>query len=242
MKRFTLLILAALALLACTLPSRVIALRFTPTPAPRLTHTRLPTLTRTPTVTRTLPPTVTPIETLTPTPTLTLTPSITPSPTDTTTPTITSTPTATFTPIPPTATNTVTPIPPSLTPGPNEITSGQDAWRLVSLKLVNTIFAWGVDVTPFIFNHSPWGYRFLRMDFECLTGRSLISLHDGTADDGLTLVYNRTGYPTIYVIDSLKRTYRVGVLARCWLAATVPYNSSGFTLYFDNLPPFKPVE
>lgn len=98
-----------------------------------------------------------------------------------------------------------------------------------------------MDVTPYIFNKSPWSYRFLRIDFECLTGRSLISLHDGTADDGLTLVYNRKGYPTIYVIDRLEQQYRVGVLGRCWQAATVPAGSGGFTLFFDSLPPFKPA-
>jgi hypothetical protein len=215
------LLLAGLSLLACSLPSRLVALLDTPTPSASPTHSPTPTLSGTP------PPTVS------------LTTTLTPIPSDTPTPTITPTQTATITSTP-TATSTV--IPPTLTPGPNEITSGQDVWRLVSIKTVNTIFAWGVDVNPFIFNHSPGSYRFLRLDFECVTGRSLIDLHNGAADDGLTLVYRREGYPDIYLVDSQGRQYPVGILGRCWLAATMPQGRSGFTLYFGDLPPFEPVQ
>lgn len=215
MKRSLLLLISALTLLACTLPARVSA-RFS------TTATSIPASSPSATASKTRWPTITY------TPSITLTP-------------VLPTPTATPTPIPPTATRTVTPVPPSLTPGVDEITSGADAWRLLSVSIVETIYAWSVDVTPYIFNSSPWSYRFLRMDFECLTGRSLISLYNSVKDDGLTLVYRRQGYPDIYLTDRQGRKHPVGILSRFWLAATIPADSRGFTLHFTHLPPFKPL-
>lgn len=232
------LILVLPGLLACSLATRAVdqiaALANTstayPTLTPRRTFTARPT--RTPT----------PGPSQTPTVTQTLTPTITPTATHTATPTQTPTSTATFTPIPPTATRTSTVIPPTLTGGPGLLTFGYDSWRLLSVQMLNEMEILGTIATPYTFNESPWSYRFLRLDFECTSGRSLIDYLAGRAGEtptGASYVHRRKGYENITLIDSQGNTYRVTNIGLCWLAAPVPAVSRGFTLYFDVFAPFK---
>jgi hypothetical protein len=225
---FFLSLFSIIMLLSCSLPQRAVNLLVTPT------FTRRPTRTATPTITQTL------------TPTITFTPTITHTSTPSDTPTQTTTPTTTSTPIPPTPTFTSTPIPPTWTRAPGHITVDQDAWRLIKFELVNTITEWSNTVTPFTFNRSPWNYRFARLDFECLTGRTLISLLGENPDPGFTFVYNRAGYPNVYLTYSAglagarsSRQSSVNMIGSCWLAATVPADSDDFMLFFDRLPAFR---
>jgi hypothetical protein len=203
----------SLILLGCKLASRVANLLHTPTPTPTLTATFTPTYTLT----------------FTPSPT----PTLPPSPTATPTPTFT----ATFTPSP---TPTITPIPATLTPGPNQITSGQDVWQLTALEMTHTVRFLNTYVSPQTYNNYPYNYVFLVFDFQCQTGTNLPTLYAGS-DLGVTYVHKKTGYPDLYVTDSQDNKFPVTIISTCWLAAPVPYTSHGFTLHFQNLPLIKPT-
>lgn len=107
---------------------------------------------------------------------------------------------------------------------------------MFSAKPATWIEILGGWVSPPVYNHSPVGYQFLRIDFTCDTGRSLIALYAGR-DLGLNFIHNRRGYPDLRVADSTGRFFRATMLGECWLAAPVPPASRGFTLYFKQLPP-----
>ncbi len=186
---------------------------------------------RTPTPSRTS--TSTPSPTLTPTAsaTATLTPSPSPSPTFTPTPTP-----PTPTPRPP-----ATLQPPTLTPGPNQITFGQDFWQLVSLETPDHITAIGRVFYPPASRSPQLPYVFLRMNFNCASGKSMIQLYTGK-DMGLTFIYRPDGYSDVFVEDYQGYRYLVNLIGACWMAAPVPRNTLEkryFTLHFKNLPPLE---
>lgn len=210
-------LLLSLVLLSCSLPAVAIS---------RILHTPTPTATATATQTFTPSPTAT----FTRTPTLTRTP----------TPTNTATPT----PITPTATRTstpsATPLPPTITPGPGEITSGQDAWRLLlvdtprTIQLQNSVYFPGKDGT-----YMP-NYLFLRLNFECRTQTPLLSLYTG-ADNGLLFAARADGIPGLFIIDPAGNSYPVVLVGPCLLAAPLPKTRlvpGEYTLLFQNLPEF----
>jgi hypothetical protein len=230
------LVILCLASLGCNLVSQAVGLARTPTPSPTLTYTptRFPTRTLTPSPTQTIIPseTATPTASFTPTPTNTFTPS----------PTFTPSNTPTFTPIPTsTSTPTRTPVPPTFTAGPNMLVDGRETWKLTSIEMVPEITVLGYVYPPWWFIRGPASsYLFLRLNFECTTGKTLLSLLTGE-DMGLTYVHNKDGYENVYVIDNMGRKYLVMIIATCWLATPVQSTSRGFILYFNHLPPFKPT-
>ena len=65
-----------------------------------------------------------------------------------------------------------------------------------------------------------------------------IDLYAGR-DLGLAFVHQRSGYPDLYLIDNKGLIYLVPMIGDCWLAAPIPPDSAGFTLYFQALPPFQ---
>lgn len=213
----TVIALCSLILLSCSLPAVVISrILYTPTPTPTATATQ----TNTPS----------PTATFTQTPTLTHTP----------TPTNTATPT----PITPTATRTntpsATPIPPTITPGVDEITSGQDAWRLLLVDTPRTIEMQGSLYYPGKDGVYLPNYRFLRLTFECRTQTPLLSLYTG-ADQGLLYAYRPDGIPDLTLIDPAGNAYPVSIIGPCWLVASLPAPrliSGEYSLLFQNLPDF----
>lgn len=182
-----------------------------------------------------------------PTRTSTATPSATPSltPTFTSTPTSTLTPTPTLTPSPtpkaPTATVTPTHLPPSLTPALNQITTGQDVWKLISIDYPDYISAIGRLFYPPERDDPASSYVYLRLNFACQTGKSLIELYTGY-DMGLTFIYKPSGYTDVYIEDYQGRRYLVNLIGACWLAAPLPRARLAdpyYTLAFKSLPPLR---
>ncbi|MEW5871278.1 MAG: hypothetical protein AB1894_18545 [Chloroflexota bacterium] len=219
--RYLLLFLALLSLLACNLTGQA-------TPAAQEKPGKLPT--RTLRATRT--PTFTP--TLTATATQTATATITPTATHT----ATSTPTLTVTPVPTrTHTPTRTPIPPTLTPGPLQITRGQQAWTLIEAKFTTQVNVLGTETSPQLYDDSPGGWVFYYLEFRLDTGASLVSLL--SQDElGLSFMHNRQGLPGAFFLDSLGERFPVKLVGENWLAAPMPPGHSGFVLYIADLPPF----
>lgn len=172
-----------------------------------------------------------------------VTPSVTPTFTLTSTPTLTLTPTATSSPIPktPTATATITPIPPSLTPALNQMTAGQDSWKLISMDYPDYISAIGRLFYPPERDDPISSYVYLRLNFACQTGKSLIELYTGY-DMGLTFIYKPSGYPDVYIEDYQGRRYLVNLIGACWLATPLPRARLAdpyYILAFKSLPPLK---
>lgn len=107
-------------------------------------------------------------------------------------------------------------------------------WELTSLELTRTVEALDTTVTPQIYNGAPGGDVFLRMNFDCLTGSTLIRLFT-LEDFGLTFVHKRDGYAHIFLRDIRGRTFHVNMIGECWLAAVVHPDSIGFTLFYNGL-------
>lgn len=202
----------------CALPT-ALSSRFFPTPTPS----------RTPYPTHTFTPTPTATASITPTPSRTPAPTATP----------------TFTLIPPTATYTATPtqspIPPTLTPGPNEITSGQDAWRLLLVDHPAAIQAQGAMYYPGVDGVFYSTYAFMRLNFACLSDAPLLSIYS-QADQGLLFASNPDGIPGVTVLDPDGGDYPVTLIGPCWLAAALPRSqleAGNYTLQFQDLPAFE---
>ena len=209
-----LLILTALALFGCNMPGRVGDLFRTPTPSPTATYTRTPT----PTATATATPTPTPTATLTPTPLLSPTP-VTPSPTP-----------------------TQTPIPPTFTPAPGHLTSGQSTWRVTSIDFPSYITVNGKLYYPATRKRTGTNllsYTFMRVNFDCSSGISLINLWAGK-DMGLTFITEPDGYPNVAITDYQGHTYLATLMGACWLAVPIPasrVDNARYALLFKDLPP-----
>lgn len=89
-----------------------------------------------------------------------------------------------------------------------------------------------------MYNGAPLWYDFLKVNFTCDTGRTLISLLSPNAE-GLTFVHQRHGYANITLTDSQSRIYCVNIIGDCWLAAVVRPDSYGFILRFLHLNPLE---
>jgi Tol biopolymer transport system component len=129
---------------------------------------------------------------------------------------------------------------PSLTPAPNQITNGQQIWQLESVDFPAYITALGRTYSPPTRRDPLQSYVFLRMNFICTTGDSLIELYSG-ADLGLTFVHKQSGYPDLSIEDLQGHKYLVTLLGDCWLAAPIPHSrirDGAFQLNFKDLPPF----
>jgi hypothetical protein len=210
-------LLAALLLLSCSLPTQVVS-RLFPTSTPTATATATQTFTPSP------PATDTPTPTHTRPPTPTQTPTATP---------VTPTPTRTSTP-------SATPIPPSLTPGPNEITAGQDIWRLLLVDTPYSIEMQGAQYFPGKDGASLPGYLFLRLNFECVTRTPLLSMYTGS-EQGILHAFRYDGIPGLTILDPSGNAYPVNLVGPCWLAASVPRNRlvpGRYSLLFQDLPEF----
>ena len=205
-------ILVCISLLSCNFPGRILRLLQTPTFTPTVTNTA--TLTST--------STFTPLPTVTKTPTrsatATLIPSFSPSPTKG--------PTATL---------------PTLTPAPDQITNGDEIWDLKSVDYPAYITVFGRLFSPPTRRDPFPAFVFMRMNFSCSTGDSLITLYSGQ-DMGLTFTHKQAGYPDLSIEDLQGHKYLVTLLGTCWLAAPIPStlaNEGYFALNFKNMPQFK---
>ena len=120
----------------------------------------------------------------------------------------------------------MTPRPPTLTPGPGEITNGSNIWRLKSVDFPAYISMFGMRFAPPLRKEPAPAYVFMRLNFECTTGASLIQLYSGK-DMGLTFVFKEIGYPDIFIEDLQGHKYLVTLLGTCWLAAPIPSARAG---------------
>ena len=130
-------------------------------------------------------------------------------------------------------------VPPSLTPGPDQITYGLDVWNLVSVDFPSYITALGRVYSPPTRRDPFPAYVFIRLNFECTTGKSLIDLYSGLVM-GLNFVHKQSGYPDLSIEDLQGHKYLVTLLGACWLAAPMPrtrVKDAYFTLNFKDLPP-----
>jgi Tol biopolymer transport system component len=205
-------ILACISLFSCNFPGRLLRLFQTPTYTPTATNTATPTSTST----------LTPLSIFTITSTLSATPSLTPS--------ISSSPTS-----------GPTPTLPTLTPAPNQITNGDEIWDLKSVDYPAYITVFGRLFSPPTRRDPFPAYVFMRMNFSCTTGDSLIKLYTGQ-DMGLTFTHKQTGYTDLSIEDLQGHKYLVTLLGTCWLAAPIPStlaNEGYFILNFKNMPTFK---
>jgi Tol biopolymer transport system component len=165
-----------------------------------------------------------------PTPTQTLTPSPFPSPTFSPI----SSNTSTYAPTP-------SPTPTSITPGPNQLVVDQKIWQLESVDTPSYISALNRLYSPPKRSDPSPAYVFLRMNFECRTGQSLIQAYSGS-DMGLTFVHKQSGYSDISIQDLQGHKYLVTLLGACWLAAPIPKSRAQdghFSLNFKDLNPIQ---
>ncbi len=128
-----------------------------------------------------------------------------------------------------------------LTPLPNQLVIDQQIWQLVSADTPSYISALGRLYSPPKRNDPSPAYVFLRMNFECRTGQSLIQAFAGS-DMGLTFVHKQSGYSDISIQDMQGHKYLVTLLGACWLAAPIPKTQAQdvfFVLNFKDLPPFQ---
>ncbi|MFM8320184.1 MAG: hypothetical protein ACKOC5_04640, partial [Chloroflexota bacterium] len=132
-----------------------------------------------------------------------------------------------------------TPLPPTLTPGPNQMTFGQHVWDLASVQTPGEIRAIGRIFKPPTPRDPLQTYVYLRVNFSCTSGVSLIELYTGH-DLGLTFIHSPNGYSDLSVEDYQGSRYLVNLVGACWLAAPVPLSQveqGNFTLHFQSLPP-----
>jgi len=179
----------------------------------------------------------TPYPSVTPTPSFTPTFSLTPSATRTKFPTAT----VTSSPVAPSPTPSSTSIPPTLTPGFNQIASGQSSWRLTSFEFTHTLKPLGFEVSP-SWQGYPLNYDFLLLNFECTTGDSLVSLYTDGQDLGVAFIHRPQGYQDVFIRDSQGVKYAISMIASCWIAVPVHpemKKSNYALLFFKNLPPFE---
>jgi TolB protein len=200
--------------LMCIFPNRLLRLITTST------ETLLPAVSQTQPLTATRTPS--------PIPEITITPSVTPSPQGVYSSTITEA-------------VTITEPPPTLTPEANQITSGYEIWQLEDVEFPPYITSLGRLYSPPTRRDPFPAYVFIRLNFECKTGESLIQLYSGE-DIGLTFVHKQIGYPDLSIEDLQGHKYLVTLLGACWLAAPIPRTSirdGVYILNFKDLPPFK---
>ena len=188
-----------------------------PAPSSMPIQNGISTLVPTATITFTIAPTIAPTATLVPLPA----------------------PTETISPQLPTPTPTLETRLPTPTVDPDLLTSGQEAWRLIALEKRHAVEDMGFLLTPRQFNHSPLNYQFLTFDFECTTGTPLLEIVGGNYAN-MTYASKTSGFEGVFVTDRLGRHFPVTIISACWLAAPVPKDSSGYTLYINDLPPFVP--
>lgn len=77
------------------------------------------------------------------------------------------------------------------------------------------------------------------LEFECLTGTSLIALFD-LKEFGLTFVHRKDGYPHLWLQDQRQREFPVNIIATCWLAAPVPPDVQSVTFFYNGFI-FRPT-
>jgi TolB protein len=163
-----------------------------------------------------------------PTPKPTLVPTMTPSPQGTSASTVTKT-------------VAITQLSPTLTPELDQITSGQEIWQLENVDFPPYITSLGRLYSPPTRRDPFPAYVFIRLNFTCKTGESLIQLYSG-GDIGLTFVHKQIGYPDLSIEDLQGHKYLVTLLGTCWLAAPIPRTSirdGYYILNFKDLPPLK---
>jgi len=203
--------LVFLLIISCSLPGKLIEIIRTPTSLPTHTLTQSPT------------------ETLTPTQEFTSTTTQTPSPTPTHSPTVRT----------PSPTPSQTPIQPTITPGSNQIVSGQDIWTLTSVDFPKYISTVAQVFYPTTGKKPLISYVYMRAIFDCTTNKSLLEQYTGY-DMGLTFVHRFNGYSDVYFQDYRGSKILVTLMGSCWLAAPIPITeirNTSYILYFQHLNP-----
>jgi Tol biopolymer transport system component len=117
----------------------------------------------------------------------------------------------------------------------SELKSGQDIWRITSTEITRQIIVLGYTISP-TWQDFPITYNFLTINFECVTGKSLIELYT-KKDMGLTFIHDADGYSDIYVTDHLGEKHLATMIGDCWISIPLLPEKHGFTLFFSNLDP-----
>jgi len=123
---------------------------------------------------------------------------------------------------------------------PNELAAGEKVWKLVSVDYPDYITALGRVYSPPTRRDPFPAYVFMRLNFQCTSGNSLIQLYMGQ-DLGLNFTHKQAGYSDISIEDHQGRRYLVTLLGACWLAAPIPRTRAGdghFILNIRGQPPF----
>jgi TolB protein len=121
------------------------------------------------------------------------------------------------------------------------MTSGQSVWTLSSVDYPDYISAVGLVFSPPTRSDPLPSYVFMRLNFACTSGQSLIEEYTGQ-DMGLTFIHQQQGYPDVYIEDYQGHRTLVTLIGSCWLAAPIPQTlaeDTYFTLHFQSLPPFE---
>jgi len=119
------------------------------------------------------------------------------------------------------------------------LTSGQDSWRLSSIDYPAHISIFGKVFYPPKNKIPLLSWQFIRLNFECTTGKSLLTLYTGK-DMGLTFINHQSGYGDVYLEDYQGAYYPATLIGACWLAVPAPINvveENRFALHFQELQP-----
>ncbi|HLO32185.1 MAG TPA: hypothetical protein VK249_23755 [Anaerolineales bacterium] len=113
------------------------------------------------------------------------------------------------------------------------MTNGTDQWQLSAVSFQDTLDQNGKAVMP-----SDESQTFLRVDFECTSGASLVNLYTGSKvqSSGFGVP---GGIPDVYVTDSTATRYLAILIENCSVVVPVSKSSQGFKLYFKDLLPIK---
>jgi hypothetical protein len=134
-----------------------------------------------------------------------------------------------------------TPTPAAATFTQGILTNGQDSWQLTSVEFVPYISINGHLYYPAVARKTgpERSYRFMRLNFDCTSGKSLITQYAGM-DMGLTYINRPLGYSDVFINDYQGRSFLSTLIGACWLAVPVPYQrlqESRFSLHFQSFPP-----
>jgi hypothetical protein len=83
---------------------------------------------------------------------------------------------------------------------------------------------------PSVHKNPMMSYVYLRLNFDCTTGRSLIELYTGI-DMGLTFVHRPNGYADVFLQDYRGSRDLVTLMGACWLAVPIPRTQMESTDY-----------
>ena len=111
------------------------------------------------------------------------------------------------------------------------LTNGTDRWQVTSVIFQDTADNSGEPIIP-----SDKTQTFLRVDFDCSTGKSLLELKFSFK---MQSFYVPGGIPDVYVMDSSGTKFLAVMIENCSITVPVSKDSKGFTLHFMDLQPIE---